>query len=67
MITMQDWLHRLDVFCMNFVNMTRDEIPRDWEADFATGLTPLEAFDAWYEGEFGGSWAELNGQFGVGS
>lgn len=62
------WFAEVNRICIRLFGIGVDDLPDwHWAEAHEDGLTPRDAFDEMHEDTFGGSFDEINGQFGVGS
>ncbi len=63
-----EWMAKVDTICQDKLATPVDCLTDyAWAEACADGLTPLEAFNDYYEWMFDEPWSETNGQFGVGA
>lgn len=63
-----EWMAKVDAICMDKLFTPAECLPdHNWAELCADGYTPAEAFNAYFEDQYGETWEEINGQFGVGA
>lgn len=63
-----EWMAKVDAICMDRIGLPSADLDDyAWAEACADGLSPLEAFNDYYEWIFGETWEETNGQFGAGA
>lgn len=62
------WMAQMDTICVDKLSAPSDCLPdTNWGEMFSDGYSPQEAFEAYHEEQFGDSWENINGRFGVGA